>query len=148
MPVSAIHSDVETIVVAILNASAAFAACGVTATLFDADPRANKNRVTVKATPARPEAIGADGSTVKVWEVDVEIEATLTTRTGGAAALQALAKAIDEALQSATTAPVIATATALFPLGIQPKAPSDLVRENEKREARRWSRITSFRLRR
>lgn len=146
MPASAIHADVETIVCAILNNFAGFAASGITAKKYDEDARVGKDRVTVKAKPANALAIGKDGATVKVWSVDLEIEAMLATRSR--ATMEAVAKGIDDALASPTTAGVIATATSLFPNGIESKAPSDLTRESEKRETRLWSRMITFWVRR
>lgn len=142
MPASAIHADVEIIVCAVLNAHTGFAANGITAKQYDSDARVSKDRVWVKASPARALALGRDGATARVWAVEVEVAAELATRTK--ATLEAVAKGIDDALGAATTAPVIALAAGLFPNGIEPKAASDLQRESEKRETRLWTRALQF----
>jgi hypothetical protein len=109
--------NIESLVIAILEASATFSGVSVEHHVEDESTTAKMSRVTVKADPATPkaEAFRPDRK-APVWQSVINIE---VQHVGVDTTFDAWRDAIDDAMMPASfAAGIVTTATSLFPNGI------------------------------
>ncbi len=122
---AALCENVETVIIAALEANTAFDTAGLTAYHFERDADAPGERVVVKAVNNDASISAPSGRDVVAWNVEVMIEIRATT---AEKCLEVL-EAVEEALSTPTSPAVEAAAALLFPNGIEVLNPTALERD-------------------
>jgi hypothetical protein len=108
--------NIESLVIAILQASATFTSVPVEHWVEDEDTTAKANRLTVRVEPRIPMAARRRPDiTAEVWQAPLTISAQ---HKDGETALDDWRAAIDAAITGTPPAGVVTTATSLFPNGV------------------------------